>query len=211
MSASTASLLGCHSCHLVCRDHHLKAGETATCPRCGALLHRRKPNSVTRTWALLVAAVILYFPANMLPIMTVISFGQAQTDTIISGVAHLLAAGMWPIALLVFFASIIVPISKLVIIAYLLVSVQLKLQWRPLDRTRLYRITETIGRWSMVDIYVIAILIALVKLETLATVEPGPGAVFFAAVVVITMFAARTFDPRLIWDTLEDTHEQPSS
>jgi paraquat-inducible protein A len=147
----------------------------------------------------------------MLPIMTVISFGQAQTDTIISGVAHLFASGMWPIAALIFFASIIVPISKLVIIIYLLVSVQLRLQWRPLDRTRLYRITEVIGRWSMVDIYVIAILIALVKLEALATVEPGPGAVFFAAVVVITMFAARTFDPRLIWDTQEDTHEQTSS
>jgi paraquat-inducible protein A len=155
--------------------------------------------------------MILYLPANLLPIMTVISFGQAQTDTIISGVTHLFAAGMWPIAVLIFFASIIVPISKLVIIIYLLVSVQLKLQWRPLDRTRLYRITEAIGRWSMVDIYVIAILIALVKLEALATVEPGPGAVFFAAVVVITMFAARTFDPRLIWDNQEDTHEQTSS
>jgi paraquat-inducible protein A len=143
--------------------------------------------------------------------MTVISFGQAQTDTIISGVTHLLTAGMWPIALLVFFASIIVPISKLVILAYLLISVRLKLQWRPLDRTRLYRITETIGRWSMVDIYVIAILIALVKLDALATVEPGPGAIFFAAVVVVTILAARAFDPRLIWDTLEDTHEQTSS
>jgi paraquat-inducible protein A len=208
MIASAASLVSCHSCHLVCREHRLKSLETAICPRCGAPLHRRKPNSVARTWALLVAALILYFPANLLPIMTVISFGQAQTDTIISGVTHLFAGGMWPIALLIFFASIIVPISKLVILAYLLVSVQLKSQWRPLDRTRLYRITETIGRWSMVDIYVIAILIALVKLEALATVEPGPGAVFFAAVVVITMFASRTFDPRLIWDILEDTHER---
>ena len=205
MNPKSASLLGCHSCHLVCREYDLKSRETAVCPRCGAALHRRKPNSILRTWALLVAALILYFPANMLPIMTVISFGQAQTDTIVSGVTHLFAAGMWPIALLIFFASIIVPISKLVIIAYLLLSVQFKSQWRPLERTRLYRITETIGRWSMVDIYVIAILIALVKLEALATVEPGPGSVFFAAVVVITMFAARTFDPRLIWDTLEDT------
>lgn len=207
MIASSASLLGCHSCHLVCREHRLESRETAICPRCGAALHRRKPNSVVRTWALLVAALILYFPANLLPVMTVISFGQVQTDTIISGVSHLLSAGMWPIALLIFFASIVVPISKLVIIAYLLLSVQLKSQWRPLQRTRLYRITETIGRWSMVDIYVIAILIALVKLEALATVEPGPGAVFFAAVVVLTIFAARTFDPRLIWDNLEDSHE----
>jgi len=211
MIASTASLVSCHSCQLVCRAHRLKAREAAICPRCGAPLHQRKPNSIALTWALLVAAVILYFPANMLPIMTVISFGQAQTDTIISGVAHLFASGMWPIAALIFFASIIVPISKLVIIIYLLVSVQLRLQWRPLDRTRLYRITEVIGRWSMVDIYVIAILIALVKLEALATVEPGPGAVFFGAVVVITMFAARSFDPRLIWDTQEETHEQTSS
>jgi len=211
MSASATSLVSCHSCHLVCREPRLKAGETAICPRCQAFLHRRKPNSIAHTWALLIAALILYFPANMLPIMTVISFGQAQTDTIISGVTHLLAAGMWPIALLVFFASIIVPISKLVIMAYLLVSVQLKSLWHPLDRTRLYRITETIGRWSMVDIYVIAILIALVKLEALATIEPGPGAIFFAAVVVLTLFAARTFDPRLIWDSLEDAHEQTAS
>lgn len=136
--------------------------------------------------------------------MTVTSVGKVQSDTIISGVIYLLLSGMWPLALLVFFASVVVPLAKLFILSYLLFSVQRKSRWRPRDRTRLYRITEAVGRWSMVDIYVVTILVALVKLGALATIEAGSGAVFFGAVVVVTMFAAMTFDPRLIWDRLED-------
>jgi paraquat-inducible protein A len=162
----------------------------------------RKSNSIARTWALMVTAAILYIPANVFPVMTVTSLGQAQSDTIVSGVIHLFDHGMWPLALLVFFASVVVPLLKLVSLTILLVTVQRGSTWRPVLRTRMYRVTESVGRWSMVDIYVVTILVALVKLGALASIEAGPGAVFFGAVVVTTMIAAETFDPRLIWDNL---------
>lgn len=178
----------------------------AICPRCGAPLWRRKPNSLARTWALVIAASILYVPANIYPIMTVISFGKGEPDTIISGVQSLMASGMWPLAVLVFFASITVPLLKLFGLTLLLVSVQYRWQWRPKQRTILYRITEAVGRWSMIDIFMISILVALVRLEAIATIEPGVGATSFAAVVVLTMFAAMSFDPRLIWDAMDRRH-----
>ena len=148
----------------------------------------------------MIAAALCYLPANLLPIMQVTSLGRAQADTIMSGVVYLLTHGMWPLAVVVFTASVFVPILKLVILTSLLVSVQRGSSWRPRERTRLYRITEAIGRWSMVDIFVVTILVALVRLGNLATVEARPGAVFFGAVVVLTMLAAESFDPRLIWD-----------
>jgi paraquat-inducible protein A len=175
----------------------------ACCPRCGAELHIRKPNSIARTWALVLAACIFYIPANLFPITTVTSLGYVQSDTIMSGVIYFIQTGMWPIALVIFVASVFVPLMKLLILSYLLISVQRGSHWRPRDRTRLYRITELVGRWSMVDIYVVTILVALVHLGALATIEAGPGALYFGAVVVITMFAAMTFDPRLIWDVAE--------
>ena len=204
MTAARASLLNCHSCHLLSHARRLPAGGHAVCPRCGASLHLRKPNSISRTWALIWAAIILYIPANVYPVMTVISFGKGSPDTIMSGVMALLEHGMWPLALLVFFASITVPMAKLTGMIYLLLSVQRKSRWRPKDRTVLYRVTEVIGRWSMIDIFMISILVALVKLQAIATIEPGPGAISFAAVVVITMIAANSFDPRLIWDAMEE-------
>jgi paraquat-inducible protein A len=179
----------------------------AKCPRCGAVLHLRKPNSIARTWALLLTAAILYIPANVLPIMKVVSFGRAQADTIMSGVIYFIESGSWYLALLIFFASIVVPVLKLIVLSYLLISVQRKSHWRPADRTRLYRVAEAVGRWSMVDVYVVTLMVALVELGALATIEAGPGAVFFAAVVVITMFAAMSFDPRLIWDAMESRHD----
>jgi len=136
--------------------------------------------------------------------MTVISFGKGEADTILSGVQELIHAGMLPIALLVFFASIVVPVTKLLSLTFLLLSVHYKSQWRPRERTVLYRIIEVVGRWSMIDIFMISILIALVKLEAVATIEPGMGAISFAAVVIITMFAAMGFDPRLIWDNMKE-------
>jgi paraquat-inducible protein A len=178
------------------------------CPRCGARLHSRKPNSIARTWALIIAAFVFYIPANVLPITTVVSFGKAQSDTIMSGVIYFIKTGMWPIALIIFVASIFVPLLKLLILTFLLITVQRKSSWRSKDRTRLYRITEAIGRWSMVDIYVVTILVALVNLGSLATIAARPGAIFFAAVVVITLFAAMTFDPRLIWDAEELSNDQ---
>jgi paraquat-inducible protein A len=178
------------------------------CPRCGARLHSRKPNSIARTWSLIIAAFVFYIPANVLPITTVVSFGKAQSDTIMSGVIYFIKTGMWPIALVIFVASIFVPLLKLLILTFLLITVQRKSGWRPKDRTRLYRITEAIGRWSMVDIYVVTILVALVNLGSLASIAAGPGAIFFAAVVVITLFAAMTFDPRLIWDVEELSNDR---
>ena len=207
-TALNSRMVGCHSCHLLCRPTGVDAGVILRCPRCGARLLLRKPNSISRTWALIIAAFIFYIPANVLPITTVVSFGKAQSDTIMSGVIYFIKTGMWPIALVIFVASIFVPLLKLIILTLLLISVQRKSRWRPRDRTRLYRITEMIGRWSMVDIYVVTILVALVNLGSIATINAGPGAVFFAAVVVITLFAAMTFDPRLIWDVEEFSHDE---
>jgi paraquat-inducible protein A len=201
---SSRTLVGCHACDQVCR---LPPGKHARCPRCGAALHRRKLHSLARTWALVLAACILYVPANLLPVMTVTSFGKGEPDTILSGVKVLIAAGMWPVALLVFFASITVPVLKMVALVFLLISVQRQSRWRPRDRTVLYRVVESVGRWSMVDIFMISILVALVNLGAIASILPGPGAIAFAAVVILTMLAAMTFDPRLIWDVQEGSRD----
>jgi len=206
-TALEKSLVSCHSCHLVCKATEVHGKGEMICPRCGSVLHQRKPRSLSRTWALVIAAFIFYIPANVLPITTVISLGKAQSDTIMSGVIYFIHSGMWPIALVIFIASIFVPLAKLLILTFLLISVQRNWQWRPRDRTRLYRITEAIGRWSMTDVYVVTILVALVKLGGLATIEAESGAMFFAAVVVTTMFAAMSFDPRLIWDSVETHYE----
>jgi paraquat-inducible protein A len=196
--------LACHACGLVTSP---RDPARPRCPRCGSALHRRKPNSIARTWALLLTAAIFYIPANVLPVMKVISLGKTQSDTIMSGVVYFVQSGSWELALLIFFASIVVPVLKIIVLSYLLLSVQRRSHWRPEERTRLYRITEVVGRWSMVDIYVVTLMVALVELGALATIEAGPGAVFFAAVVVTTMFAAMSFDPRLIWDAMEPTHD----
>ena len=140
--------------------------------------------------------------------MTVIHFGRGEPDTILSGVKALIGAGMWPVALLVFFASITVPVLKLIGLTFLLITTQRRSRWRLRDRSLMYRIIEQVGRWSMVDIFMISILVALVNLGTLATIEPGVGAICFAAVVIITMFASMSFDPRLIWDAEESGHAQ---
>ena len=195
------SMMGCNSCgHVIA---HADYEHGAGCPRCEAPLHHRKPNSIARAWALLITAAIFYVPANVYPIMTLISFGRGYPDTIASGVVRLIEADHWPIAILVFFASIFVPIIKIAIIAFLLISVQMGSAWRPRERTLTYRLTEFIGRWSMIDIFMVSILVALVKLDAVATVEAGPGAVAFAAVVILTMLSAMSFDPRLIWDRAE--------
>ena len=198
-TAREAGCTTCHDCGLLCRLPP-RARHGARCPRCGAPLHPRKVRSLERTWALVLAAAACYVPANVFPVMKVTSLGKAQADTILSGVAFLVQHGLWPLALIVFTASILVPLLKLLVLSFLLVSVQRGSRWRPAERTRLYRITEAIGRWSMVDIYVVTILVALVRLGNLAAIEAQLGAVFFGAVVVITMLAAESFDPRLIWD-----------
>lgn len=184
----------CHHCHLLVPD------DIPTCPRCHSHLHPRSPNSLKRTLALLISAAVLFIPANVYPVMTVMQLGNGEPTTILGGVILLIDHGMLPLALLVLFASIVVPALKLVIFSFLLVSIKRRSTWRPLDRTRLYRFVEVVGAWSMVDVYLVAILAAVVQLDFLATIRPGIGATFFAAVVVLTMLAAHSFDPRLIWD-----------
>jgi paraquat-inducible protein A len=198
-TALSVSCASCHACGLLARLPDVHA-HGARCPRCGEALHSRKPRSLERTWAFLIAAAICYIPANVFPVMTVTTLGKPQSDTILSGVIYLLNHGMWPLAFVVFIASVFVPLLKLVMLTFLLVSVHRGSAWRPVERTRIYRITEMIGRWSMVDIYVVTILVALVKLGNLATIEARTGAVFFGAMVVLTMLAAESFDPRIVWD-----------
>ncbi|MGD9189179.1 MAG: paraquat-inducible protein A [Desulfobacteraceae bacterium] len=204
MTAVDAAMISCHSCSLLCRTATEETGVWTVCPRCGAKLHSRKPNSLSRTWALVTAALILYLPANLLPIMLTSSMGKTNADTILSGVIYFMKTGDWHLALIILVASVLVPLLKLVVLSYLLLSVQFKWTWRPVDRTRLYRFTEAIGRWSMVDIFAVTTMVALVKMDAFGTVEAGPAAPFFGAVVVITMLAANSFDPRLIWDAVEE-------
>ncbi len=200
-TAASRGLLGCHVCGQLSRA---KPGlHEACCPRCSAPLHFRKPNSIPRTWALLIAAMILYVPANTLPMMKTSSLFGSQADTIMSGVVYFWTSGSWYLALIIFFASIMVPLLKMLALVVLLVSVQRRSPWQREQRARLYRLVEFVGRWSMLDIYVVAVIVALVQLKALATIQPGPGAIAFGAVVVLTMFAAMTFDPRLIWDNQE--------
>jgi paraquat-inducible protein A len=207
MRAIDAGIVVCNECHELNRQELDSASQT--CTRCGAIVHARRPNSIVRTWALLIAASILYIPANVLPIMTVSTLGQGSPDTIMSGVITLLKHGMVPIAAVVFIASILVPTFKLVGIGLLLYSVQRHQPLSARQRILMYRFIEFIGRWSMLDIFVIAILVAVVNFGRIASVEANLGAVAFATVVILTMLAALTFDPRLIWDNTEsdDDHE----
>jgi len=197
MRAKELGLAGCHTCGLLLR---LPETGHAHCPRCASPLHLRTPNSISTTWALLIAAIAMYLPANIFPVMAVTSLGNTQADTIMSGVIYFLKHGDWPLALIIFVASVLVPLLKMLALTYLLVSVQRRSPFRKHQRTKLYRITELVGRWSMVDVFVVALLVALVQVGQLATIEPGVGAIAFASVVILTMVAALRFDPRLIWD-----------
>jgi len=196
-------LVGCDVCDQLVHLPETPEGHDA-CPRCRARLHRRKPDSVGRTSALLLTAAFLYVPANLLPMLSVTYLGWSDTTTILQGIKELAGYGMLPVAILVLFASIVVPIFKVAGLGFLIVSVRRRSAWRPRGRTLLYRIIEGIGRWSMVDVFMISILTSLVRLGNLAEVTPERGAVAFAAVVVITMLAAMTFDPRLIWDAIDE-------
>ncbi|PCF94946.1 paraquat-inducible protein A [Vreelandella nigrificans] len=189
---------GCPTCGLVNRLSH--SGEKNRCTRCNEKLHQRLPHSLQRTWALLFAAAVMYIPANVYPIMTTTSLGHAMPSTIIGGVVHLLQMGSWPVALVIFVASVIVPVGKLMALTWLCFAIKRSNELNAQSRTKLYRITEFIGRWSMVDVFVVAILVALIRAGSLMSITPGPAALAFGSVVVLTMLAAMTFDPRLIWD-----------
>lgn len=189
--------IGCDVCQLV------NAAGEQVCVRCGSALHRRKPNSLNRTWALLAAAAMLYVPANVFPVLTLINFGRGHPSTILGGARELALAGMWPLALLVLFASILVPVLKLVGLTTMLIATHRRSAWWLLGRTRLYRVVDFVGRWSMIDVFMISILTALVRMGRVAAVYPGPGVLAFCSVVILTMLAAASFDPRLMWDAAE--------
>jgi paraquat-inducible protein A len=174
--------------------------EQPHCPRCGSRLEHRKPNSIARTWALVIAAAVLYIPANTLPVLAFIQLGSGSPHTILGGARELLVSGSWPLALLVFLASIGVPCLKLVSLVLLSVTTQSGSSWQLRPRTTLYRLVNTIGRWSMIDIFMASVLIALVQFGAVMTINPGIGAVAFAGVVILTILAAECFDPRLMWD-----------
>ncbi|HYN37726.1 MAG TPA: paraquat-inducible protein A [Rhodospirillales bacterium] len=193
-------LVGCHTCQLTVELAESAHGAEVRCPRCGSSLHRRKPDSLARTAALLVTAAVLYIPANLYPVMTLTALGSGEPSTIIGGVIELVEANMWPLALIVFVASILVPMLKLISMSWLVISVHTGSRWRLKDRTLIYRLNELVGRWSMVDVFVVSILVALVQLGSLAQIVPGMGILAFASVVVLTMVAALSFDPRLMWD-----------
>src|SRR6267142_3592168 len=198
ISAAEAGLVSCEFCSLLSRP--VDAAEPGYCPRCGAELVWRRHHSIQYTWALVVAAAICYIPANVLPVLNTTTLGSTDSDTIMGGVALLYTTGSWPLALIVLVASVMVPLGKLIALSYLLISVQRGSIQSNRERTRLYRLVEFIGRWSMLDVFVDTFTVALIQLQPLMSVEPGPGVLFFAAVVVLTMIAAETFDPRLIWD-----------
>jgi len=183
------------------------ADEQRLCASCGASIEPRKTDSIGRTWALLLAATALYVPANVLPVTVSSSLLGSQDDTILSGIAFLWADGSWALAAIVFMASIVVPVAKLVLLSYLLLSVQRRRRVGTVARLRMYRMLETIGRWSMLDVFVITILAALVQIQSFASLQAGPGAAAFGAVVVLTMLATRSFDPRLIFDAAQESAE----
>jgi paraquat-inducible protein A len=195
--ATAHGLAGCHTCGKV------SPVAMGRCPRCDTPLHLRKPDSVNRTMAFMLAAAALYIPANFLPMMTMVELGDTTENTIIGGILYFWDTGAYPIALVILTASIIIPLLKIVALSWLCLAASGKLHPSPTVLGRIYWLTELFGRWSMIDIFVVGILVALVQVGNYMTVTPGPGALAFAGVVVLTMFAAMSFDPRLLWDRFE--------
>ena len=206
ISAAQAGFVSCTTCALLSRP--ADSANPGDCPRCGSTLVSRHPHSVQYTWALVIAAAICYVPANVLPVLTTTALGDVESDTIMGGVIYLYASGSWPLALIVFIASVTIPLGKLVALAYLLITVQRGSITNSHNRTRIYVLIEFVGRWSMLDVFVDAFIVALIQLKPLMSVEPGAGVVFFMAVVVLTMLAAQSFDPRLIWDAKNNQRGQ---
>ena len=195
-TAQSLDLIACHPCGAVWQG----ATEGAACARCGSPLHRRKPDSLNRTWALLAAAYLMYLPANLLPVMVTSNLLNTKQDTILSGVIYFWVTGAWGLATVVFVASFLVPLFKLGALTILCWMAQHHSPHNRADRARLYRIVEVIGRWSMLDVFVVALLAGLVRIQGLAEVTAGLGIAAFATVVVLTMLASLSFDPRLTWD-----------
>lgn len=197
ITGRSRGLLVCGQCHATVRS---VPAPSVSCPRCRAPLHVRKPHSLAVTTTLVLIAAVLYVPANLLPVMHMSTVLSEEDDTIMSGVVSLMQEGSWPLALLVFTASIVVPLLKLLALGSLLLAIGRKSPGHALHRSRLFRIVEFVGRWSMLDVYAVALLVSLVQVRSLATIHVGLGALAFGAVVVLTMLAAQSFDERLLWD-----------
>jgi len=196
-------IVTCSICGLVQRMEELQPGMVATCYRCGSTLERRSVNSLARTGAFSLAALILYLPANLYPILQMDYYGSHTENTIWDGCVRLFQDDQWLVAIIVFLASILIPLCKLLGLFFLVVTAKIKsTRWQQ-ERTRVAQIIEVIGPWAMLDVFLLAILVALVRLKQLATVLPGPGVLAFTAVVVLTILASSSFDPKLIWNAQE--------
>lgn len=196
-TAASAGLLACRTCGLLSRAS--RATGKTNCPRCGARLSAHEDRSHQRTWAFIVAALICYIPANTFPVMITKTVGGTHADTVLGGVVRLYDTGSWPLALIVLVASVMIPLGKLVALGHLVLSVGRRGTANVADRARLYRMVEAIGRWSMLDVFITTFVVALVQLGPLMTVKPGLGVFFFMCVVILTMLASHSFDPRSIW------------
>jgi len=196
-----AAAYGLASCHTCGRVAPLAAGR---CPRCGSHLHLRKPASIQRTVALMIAACALYIPSHLLPIMTVVELGDVSHNTIISGMLTFWRTGAYPIAIVIFTASILIPLLKIAALTWLCAAATGRVHPSPAMLGKIYWFTELLGRWSMIDIFVVGIMVSLMQLGNYMTITPGLGALAFAGVVVLTMFAAMSFDPRMLWDRLDE-------
>ena len=196
----TAADEGLASCHLCGKVSPVTDGR---CSRCHSKLHLRKPHSLERTWSFLIAAMAFYFPANLLPIMSVEGLGGTRSDTIMSGVINFWKTGDYLVGGIIFSASIMIPILKMIALSWLCLAAKGFASASPRNLARLYHVTELVGRWSMVDVFVVSVLVCLVQLGVISTVTPGPAILSFASVVVLTMFSAMSFDPRLLWDRHE--------
>lgn len=203
----TCSVCSLRTASLAAPEAGIQPPATQRCPRCGEPLVWRRPFAVQRSVALLLAAAILYVPANVLPVLRLDLMGRGQADTILEGVESLIAGGLWEVAILVFFASFLVPGLKIFGLGGLLWSLRRPVSHRTVARTRLYRVIDQVGRWSMIDVFMTAVLVGLVQLGAIATIVPGMGAMCFAAVVVLTLYAARSFEPRALWDFAEGTDD----
>jgi len=196
--AADRGLAGCHTCGKV------SPVSLGNCPRCGTHLHLRKPASIQNTLALMAAATLLYIPSHMLPIMTVVELGTVSHNTIIGGMMTFWRTGAYPIALVIFTASILIPLLKIIALSWLCLAATGRVHPSPATLGKIYWFTELLGRWSMIDIFVVGILVSVVQLGNYMVVTPGPGALAFAGVVMLTMLAAMSFEPRMLWDRLDE-------
>jgi paraquat-inducible protein A len=190
----------CNICGLVQRMEELRPGMAAECRRCGSILDEHKADSLGRTAAFSLAALILYVPANIYPILRMDHYGAYSESTVWDGCVKLFQKGQWVVAVIVFLASILIPLFKLLGLFFLVVTARLESARRRKERTWIYRIIRVIGPWAMLDVFLLSVLVALVKLDELATVQPGPGLLAFTAVVVLTILASASFDPKRIWE-----------